>query len=160
MTDSVLRPATSADCAEILSLIQALAVYEREPDAVIATEAHLQATLFTESPKVHAVVAEIDGVIVGFAIYFYNYSTWLGCHGLYLEDLYVQAEYRGRGVGLALLKHLAGIAVAEGCGRFEWAVLDWNEPAIAFYNAAGAVPMDEWTVFRLAGEALSNFANG
>ena len=125
-----------------------------------ATEAHLERTLFAEEPKVFGIMAELDGAPAGFAVYFYNYSTWLGRHGLYLEDLFVDPALRGRGVGLALLRHLAGIAVAEGCGRFEWMVLDWNEPAIDFYRAAGAVAMDEWTVYRLSGEALRAFAAG
>ncbi len=160
MPSIVLRPAIPADSENILALIQGLADYEREPDAVVATESHLQATLFASNPKVHAVMAELDDEVVGFAVYFYNYSTWLGQHGLYLEDLFVQPENRGSGVGLALLRHLASKAVAEGCGRFEWMVLDWNQPAIDFYRAAGAVPMDEWTVYRLSGDALAAFAEG
>ena len=160
MAQLTLRPAEPADCAQILAFIQGLAEYEREPDAVEATEAHLERTLFADEPKVFAILAELDGAPAGFAVYFYNYSTWLGRHGLYLEDLYVDPALRGRGVGLALLKHLAGIAVAEGCGRFEWMVLDWNEPAIEFYRAAGALPMDEWTVYRLSGAALEAFAAG
>lgn len=160
MTTIVLRPAVAADSPKILALIQALADYEKEPHAVLATEAHLQATLFADRPKVHGVMAELNGVVVGFAVYFYNYSTWLGQHGLYLEDLFVEPDSRGVGVGLALLRHLAAKAVSEGCGRFEWMVLDWNEPAIDFYRAAGATPMDEWTVYRLSGDALTHFAAG
>ncbi|HKK22045.1 MAG TPA: GNAT family N-acetyltransferase [Pseudohaliea sp.] len=160
MATITLRPAEPADCAQILAFIQGLAEYEREPDAVEATEAHLRRTLFTDDPKVFGVMAELDGSPAGFAVYFYNYSTWLGRHGLYLEDLYVDPARRGQGVGLALLRHLARTAVAGGCGRFEWMVLDWNEPAIEFYRAAGAVPMDEWTVYRLSGRALADFARG
>ncbi len=159
MTGITLRPAQPTDSAQILAFIQGLAAYEREPDAVEATEAHLTRTLFADSPRVFGVMAELDGTPAGFAVYFYNYSTWLGRHGLYLEDLYVDPALRGRGVGLALLRHLARTAVAEGCGRFEWMVLDWNEPAIEFYRAAGAVPMDEWTVYRLGGQALADFAD-
>lgn len=160
MPSIVLRPAVPADTSKILSLIQGLADYEREPEAVVATESHLQATLFAENPKVHGVIAELDGQTAGFAVYFYNFSTWLGQHGLYLEDLFVEPDSRGVGVGLALLRHLAAKAVSEGCGRFEWMVLDWNEPAIDFYRAAGAIPMDEWTVYRLSGDALTHFAAG
>ena len=158
MATITLRPAEPADSAQLLAFIQGLADYEREPDAVEATEEHLRRTLFAGEPKVFGIIAELDGAPAGFAIYFYNYSTWLGRHGLYLEDLYVDPALRGRGVGLALLRHLARTAVAEGCGRFEWMVLDWNEPAIDFYRAAGAVPMDEWTVYRLSGAALEQFA--
>ena len=158
MAQLTLRAAEPADCARILAFIRGLAAYEREPDAVEATEAHLERTLFAADPKVFGIMAELDGVPAGFAVYFYNYSTWLGRHGLYLEDLFVTPDLRGRGVGLALLRHLAGIAVAEGCGRFEWMVLDWNEPAIEFYRAAGAVPLEEWTVYRLSGQALADFA--
>jgi GNAT superfamily N-acetyltransferase len=160
MAQLTLRPAEPADCTQILTFIRGLAEYEREPGAVEATEAHLEHTLFADEPKVFGIMAELDGAPAGFAVYFYNYSTWLGRHGLYLEDLFVDPALRGRGVGLALLRHLAAIAVAEGCGRFEWMVLDWNEPAIDFYRGAGAVPMDEWTVYRLSGEALRAFAAG
>ena len=155
-----IRAAQPADTQQILAFIQALADYEREPDAVEATASHIEATLFCDNPRAFCVIAELDGKPAGFAIYFYNYSTWLGKHGLYLEDLFVHPELRGGGVGLALLKHLAVKAVDEGCGRFEWSVLDWNQPAIDFYTAAGAVAMDEWTVYRLSGDALTEFARG
>jgi GNAT superfamily N-acetyltransferase len=159
-SEITLRPARPGDSAQILAFIHGLAAYEREPDAVEATEEHLQRTLFAPQPKVFGVLAERGGQLAGFAVYFYNYSTWLGRHGLYLEDLYVEPQQRGQGVGLALLRHLASVAVQEDCGRFEWMVLDWNTPAIDFYRAAGAEPMEEWTVYRLSGQALRDFARG
>jgi len=155
-----IRPATPGDAPLLHELVTALAVYEREPDAVKATVEDLRASLFGPGATAHALVCEQDGQAVGFAVYFFNYSTWLGRNGLYLEDLFVRPEHRGRGAGLALLRHLAGIAVDRGCGRFEWAVLDWNQPAIDFYRAAGARPMDEWTVYRMDGQALLDFAAG
>lgn len=156
----VIRPATPGDAVLLHELVTALAVYEREPDAVKASVEDLRASLFAPGATAHALVCEQDGQAVGFAVYFFNYSTWLGRNGLYLEDLFVRPEHRGRGAGLALLRHLAGIAVARGCGRFEWSVLDWNQPAIDFYRAAGARPMDEWTVYRMDGQALLDFAAG
>jgi GNAT superfamily N-acetyltransferase len=149
-----IRPATPADVALILRLVRELAEFEREPDAVEATEEMLAAALFGERPAAEAVIAEIEGTPVGFALFFQNFSTWTGRPGLYLEDLYVTPAARGSGTGTALLRHLAGIALDRGCGRFEWAVLDWNEPAINFYRAMGAVGMDEWRVQRVAGDAL------
>ncbi len=153
-----IRPATIEDVATIMQFIVDLAVYEKEPDAVVATESHLENTLFCENPQVHGLIAESDGSPVGFAVYFFNYSTWLGQHGIYLEDLYVTPDARGSGAGKALLQELAKIAVAKDCGRVEWSVLDWNEPAIEFYKAMGAAPQDEWTVYRLTGKALTDFA--
>ncbi len=153
-----ITPATPADVPQILSFIRELAVYEREPDAVLATEADLHSALFGNAPKVFCLLCRDGEVALGFALYFYNFSTWLGRHGLYLEDLYVSPEHRGRGAGKQLLQHLAAIAVKEGCGRFEWSVLDWNQPAIDFYQSFGAEPMSDWTIYRLTGEALSNFA--
>ncbi|MBP3974349.1 GNAT family N-acetyltransferase [Pseudoxanthomonas spadix] len=155
-----IRPATRADVPLLRELIQALAEYEREPDAVKASEADLARSLFDEGATAHAVICEQDGVAVGFAVYFFNYSTWLGRNGLYLEDLFVRPQARGQGAGLALLRYLARLAVAQGCGRFEWSVLDWNQPAIDFYRAAGARPMDQWTVYRMDGQALADFARG
>jgi len=155
-----IRVATRADVPLIRELIQALADYEREPDAVKASEADLARTLFDEGATAHSVICEQDGEAVGFAVYFFNYSTWLDRNGLYLEDLFVRPEARGQGAGLALLRHLARLAVDKGCGRFEWSVLDWNQPAIDFYRAAGAKPMDEWTVYRMDGQALAEFARG
>jgi GNAT superfamily N-acetyltransferase len=153
-----IRPATPADVALILRLIRELAEFEREPDAVEATEEMLATALFGERPAAEAVIAELDGTPVGFALFFQNFSTWTGRPGLYLEDLYVTPAARGSGTGTALLRHLAGLALDRGCGRFEWAVLDWNEPAINFYRAMGAVGMDEWRVQRVAGDALVKLA--
>ena len=155
-----IRPATPADVATIRALIVALAVYEKEPDAVKATEADLHAALFAEHRLAEAVLAEIDGVAVGLALFFVTYSTWSGKGSLYLEDLFVQPEARGHGVGKALLVHLAGIAVARDYARFEWQVLDWNEPAIGFYKGLGAVMQDEWTKMRVEGDALARLAAG
>ncbi|MDG2534657.1 GNAT family N-acetyltransferase [Sphingomonas sp. HITSZ_GF] len=148
-----IRPAAPEDVALILDLVRELAVYEREPDAVVATEAMLRKALF-ETRVAESLIAELDGVAVGFALFFHNFSTWTGKPGIYLEDLYVTPDARGAGVGKALLRHLAGIALDRDCGRFEWAVLDWNTPAIDFYRAMGAQPMDEWTVQRVTGDAL------
>lgn len=154
-----IRPATPADVATILGFIRDLAAFEREPDAVEATEETLTDALFGARPAAEALIAE-DGEPLGFAIFFHNFSTWTGKRGLYLEDLYVTPGARGLGVGTALLRHLAAIAVDRGCARFEWSVLDWNEPAIRFYRAMGAVGQNEWTVQRVSGEALSRLATG
>ncbi|KRC80202.1 GNAT family N-acetyltransferase [Sphingomonas sp. Root241] len=153
-----IRPATPHDVALILRLVRELAEFEREPEAVVATEDMLERALFGERPAAEAVIAELDGAPVGFALFFQNFSTWTGRPGIYLEDLYVTPAARGSGTGTALLRHLAGIALDRGCGRFEWAVLDWNEPAINFYRAMGAVGMDEWRVQRVAGDALVKLA--
>ncbi|MGV3571886.1 MAG: GNAT family N-acetyltransferase [Ramlibacter sp.] len=153
-----IRPATPGDAALILRFVRDLARYEKAEHEVLATEADIRASL--QAGRAHALVGLVDGVPVGFAVYFFNYSTWQGRHGLYLEDLYVAPGHRHGGVGKALLLHLARIAVDSGCGRFEWSVLDWNEPAIRFYRSIGAVPMDEWVRYRLAGEALAAFAAG
>ena len=156
----MIRPATPTDVPTILALVRELAAFEREPDAVEATEPMLAQALFGEPPAAEAVVAEEDGATVGFALFFHNFSTWTGRRGLYLEDLYVTPPARGRGVGKMLLRHLAALAVERGCARFEWSVLDWNADAIAFYRSVGAVGMDEWTVQRLSGEALARLARG
>ena len=155
-----LRPATPADRDDVLRLIHALAAYERAPEAVTATPADLDATLFSPDPRVFCHVAEVDGRVVGMAVWFLNYSTWHGRHGIYLEDLFVEEAHRGRGLGRALLRTLAGLCVARGYTRLQWWVLDWNEPAIGFYRRLGAAPMDEWTVFRVEGEALAALAAG
>ncbi len=146
----------------ILELIGELAEYERLRHEVVATEDDLRRTLFGERPAAEVVLAEVAGEAspVGFALFFHNYSTFLGRPGLYLEDLFVRTAWRGRGIGRRMLQHLARIAVERGCGRFEWWVLDWNEPAIRFYRSIGAVPMDEWTVQRVTGEALERLARG
>jgi GNAT superfamily N-acetyltransferase len=150
-----IRPAAVDDVPAVVSLIRELATYEREPDAVVATEELLRTALFGPEPRVFCRVAEDPaGEVVGFAVWFFNFSTWLGVHGVYLEDLFVRPEARGGGYGRALLTELARIAVRNGCGRLEWAVLDWNAPAQGFYRALGAAPMDEWTTWRLTGDAL------
>ncbi len=150
-----IRPATPDDIPQILAFIRELADYEREPAAAVATHADLLRDGFTEPKRFHCLIAEYEGAPAGFALYFFNYSTWRGHAGIYLEDLFVRPAFRGKGIGKALLGHVAAIAVAEGCPRFEWAVLNWNTPAIDFYNAIGAVPMSEWTTMRLAGDALA-----
>ncbi len=152
------RAGTPADVPLILAFIRALADYERLAHEVEATEEALRATLFGDRPYAEVVFAVVDGKEAGFALFFHNYSTFLARPGLYLEDLFVLPEHRGRGVGKALLKELARLAVERGCGRFEWWVLDWNEPSIEFYRRQGAVAMDEWTVFRVAGQALTKLA--
>jgi len=154
----MIRAATPADIPAIHRLIVELAIYEKEPNAVKATHADLDRALFGERPAAECVLAEQAGEAVGMALFFTNFSTWTGKPGLYLEDLFVMPTARGAGLGKALLVHLAGIAVARGYGRFEWSVLDWNAPAIGFYKALGAKPMDEWTVMRVEGEALAALA--
>lgn len=153
-----IRPAQPADCHLILGLIRELAEYEKLAHEVEATEERLRATLFADPPAAHCVIAFVDGQPAGFAIYFFNYSTFLAKPGLYLEDLFVKPVHRGAGLGKALLLHLARLANSRGCGRLEWSVLDWNEPAIGFYRKLGAVPMSEWTVFRLSGPVLAQYA--
>ena len=160
MTNFQIRPTTETDIPVILSLIRELAEYEREPQAVVATESSLREVLFGEKPSAEVLLALEGDSPVGFAVYFFNFSTWLGRPGLYLEDLFVRPEQRGKGYGRALLERLAQIAQARGCGRMEWAVLDWNDPAIQFYRKLGAQPMDEWTVFRLTGEGIARLASG
>lgn len=149
-----IRPAGPDDVDELLALIHELAVYEKAPESAVATPELLHRALFGERPTAEAVIAEWDGKPAGFALFFHNFSTWLGKPGLYLEDLFVREDMRGKGIGKALLLHLAGIARDRGCGRMEWSVLDWNTPAIDFYKALGAEPMDEWTVYRLDAAAL------
>ena len=157
---TLLRTATPADVPAILGMIHDLAVYEKEPEAVKNTPQMLQASLFGANPQVfaHVVDSPVAGdPIVGFALWFLNYSTWEGTHGIYLEDLYVRPEARGGGYGKMLLQNLARIAVERGYARVEWSVLDWNEPSINFYKKLGAAPMDGWHVFRLDGPELSSF---
>jgi GNAT superfamily N-acetyltransferase len=153
-----IRSATETDVPVILGLIRDLATYERAPDAVVATESGLREVLFGAKPSAEVLLALEASEPVGFAVYFHNFSTWLGRPGLYLEDLFVRPEMRGKGYGRALLERLARIAKERGCGRMEWAVLDWNEPAIQFYRKLGAQPMDEWTVFRLTDEGIAKLA--
>ena len=150
-----IRTATPADVPRILELIHALAEYEREPDAVEATEDGLHAVLFGDNPQVFAHVAEDEGRVIGMAIWFVTFSTWTGVHGIWLEDLFVEPEARGGGHGKALLAKLAQVCVERDYRRLEWTVLDWNEPSINFYRSLGAGPLDEWTTYRLTGEALS-----
>jgi GNAT superfamily N-acetyltransferase len=149
-----IRPARKEEVGVVLQLIHDLAHYEKAPNEVEATEKELLATIFIDNPKVFCDVVDVDGEIVGMAIWFLNYSTWQGKHGIYLEDLFIKPEYRGHGYGKALLKHLAKICDEKGYGRFQWWVLDWNSPAIEFYRSLGAVAMDEWTVYRVSGNAL------
>ena len=153
-----IRPAAQHETALILSFIRDLAIYERLEHAVTATEADLRRTLFGPHPVAHALFACTDAEPVGFAIYFFNYSTFLGRAGVYLEDLYVRPGARGRGVGRVILAYLARLALERGCGRLEWSVLDWNEPAIRFYRGLEAVPADDWTTYRLSGAALARLA--
>ena len=153
-----IAPATEADLPLILDLILALAEYEKLAHVVTATPGRLRETLFGDQPAAEVVLAHWDRECAGFAVFFATYSTFLAQPGLYLEDLYVKPHLRGKGIGLGLLKHLARIATARGCGRLEWGVLDWNQPAIEFYKKLGAVAMDEWTKYRLTGEALKNLA--
>jgi GNAT superfamily N-acetyltransferase len=157
-----IREARPDDIPAIHAMIQELADYERAPDQVVATPGLLREALFGEGPTVFALIAEdsTTGDTVGFALWFRNFSTWLGRHGVYLEDLYVRPSHRGHGYGKELLRALARIAVDRGYGRFEWWVLDWNTPAIDFYRSIGAEPMDEWTVQRVSGEALRRLADG
>jgi GNAT superfamily N-acetyltransferase len=152
-----IRPATPDDVPAILGLVRDLATYEREPDAVEATEDHVREALFPDAgaPTTFAHVAEVDGDVVGMAVWYLTYSTWTGVNGIWLEDLFVQPGHRGSGLGRELLATLARTCVERGYRRLEWSVLDWNEPSIAFYRALGAVALDEWTTHRLAGDALS-----
>lgn len=154
-----IRPATINDTDEILAMIYELALYEKAPDEAKATREQIIASFFTEEPKVFCEIVEVDGLIAGFAIWFLNYSTWQGKHGIYLEDLFVRPQYRGKGFGKALPKHLAAICEERGYGRFQWWVLDWNQPAIDFYKSLGAIAMDEWTVFRVSEQALTQLAD-
>jgi GNAT superfamily N-acetyltransferase len=155
-----VRTAGPSDAALLLELIRELAAYEKLADQVVATESMLAETLFGARPAAEALIAELDGAPAGFAIFFPNYSTFLARPGLYLEDLFVKPALRRRGVGRALFGRVAQLAVERNCGRFEWSVLDWNTPAIDFYRSQGAVPMSDWTVFRLTGEALLRAGRG
>jgi GNAT superfamily N-acetyltransferase len=154
-----IRPANINDTDEILAMIYELALYEKAPDEAKATREQINESFFSDDPKVFCEIVEDDGAVAGFAIWFLNYSTWQGKHGIYLEDLFVRPQYRGQGFGKALLKHLAAICEDRGYGRFQWWVLDWNQPAIDFYKSLGAVAMDEWTVFRVSEQALTQLAD-
>ena len=154
-----IRLAIPGDIEDIHRLIYELAVYEKAPEQMVATIDQINGSLFNNQPVAFCHVAEVDGQIVGIALWFLNYSTWLGKPGVYLEDLFVQPEYRGHGIGKDFMKTLAQLCIERGYERFQWWVLDWNEPSIEFYKSFGAVPMDDWTVFRLSGGALMKFAN-
>ncbi len=154
----LIRPATSSDIPLIQQFIRDLAEYEREPEAAVATQADLLRDGFGPEPKYRCIIAEWSGEPAGFAFFFYNYSTWQGKPGLYLEDLFVKPSFRGKGIGKALLLHLAKIAVAENCGRFQWQVLDWNTPAIDFYKSLGAEMMSAWLTMRVEGDNLRKLA--
>jgi GNAT superfamily N-acetyltransferase len=153
-----IRPATKSDVPIILAFVKKLAEYEKLSDEVVATENSLRETLFGEHPVAEVAIGYFEERPVGFVLFFHNYSTFLGRPGLYIEDLFVDESYRGRGFGRALLSHVAGLAKKRSCGRLEWAVLDWNDPAIRFYKNLGAVPMSEWTVFRVTGGNLEQLA--
>jgi GNAT superfamily N-acetyltransferase len=153
-----VRPVRPDDVDAVVGLVRELAEYEKAAHEVQLSEEQLTAALFGNDPKLFGHVAEADGAVVGMALWFLNFSTWRGTHGIYLEDLYVRPAHRGSGLGRELLRTLADLCVQRGYGRLEWSVLDWNTPSIDFYEAAGAVPMDEWTVFRLTDDALRAFA--
>jgi GNAT superfamily N-acetyltransferase len=153
-----IRDANTEDASLILKFVTDLATYENAKHEVIATVVDIKNSLFSEHSSAKAVICYLNDKPIGFAVYFFNYSTWLGKNGLYVEDLYVSPGNRGSGAGKAILKHLAKIAVSKGCGRFEWSVLDWNEPAINFYKAIGAKPLDEWVGYRMSEKELMNFA--
>ena len=154
-----IRLAQPSDVEDIHRLIYELAVYEKAPEEMVATIDQINTSLFNANPVAFCHVAEVDGKVVGIALWFLNYSTWLGKPGIYLEDLFVQPEYRGHGIGKGFMQTLAALCVERGYERFQWWVLDWNTPSIDFYESLGAVPMDAWTVFRLSGDALKKFAS-
>ena len=156
---TLIRTATVADAGLILDFVRELAVYEKLAGEVVATEDLLRDTLFGPGATAEVLIAEADGQAAGFALFFHNYSTFLARPGIYLEDLFVRQQFRGRGVGRALLAQIAHLARERKCGRVEWSVLDWNQPAIRFYQSLGAVPQDQWTTFRLTGECIGDLAN-
>ncbi|KZM43681.1 GCN5 family acetyltransferase [Marinomonas sp. SBI22] len=160
MSNLIVREASRKDTKTILKFITDLAIYEKAEHEVLATEETINNTLFASDTHSYALICELDGVPVGSAIYFFNYSTWLAKSGLYLEDLYVSPEYRGKGAGLKLLKTLAQIALEKDCARFEWSCLDWNTPSREFYEAIGAKSQDEWIGYRMTGQTLVDFAKG
>ncbi|OMH25764.1 GNAT family N-acetyltransferase [Motiliproteus sp. MSK22-1] len=160
MNNLTIRPARAEDAALILGFITELAIYEKAEHSVVATEMDIATSLFAPDATAKALICLREDKPIGYAVYFYNYSTWLGKQGLYLEDLYITPEQRGSGAGKAMLKHLAQQAIENKCGRFEWSVLDWNEPAIQFYDSIGAKPQNEWIGYRLDGEALCKFGRG
>ncbi|MEI2265249.1 GNAT family N-acetyltransferase [Erwinia sp. CGal63] len=155
-----IRQARPADAQTIYDMIYELAVYEKAPEEVVTTPEEIRETLFGAESKTEALICEVNGATVGYAVFFSSYSTWLGRNGIYLEDLYISPDARGNGAGKALIRHIAQLAVQRRCGRLEWSVLDWNQPAIDFYKSIGAEPQSEWVRYRLAGDALVNFAEG
>ena len=158
MSNLVVRKATTDDTSILFKFIIDLAIYEKAEHEVLATEQTIKESVFAENSHVFALICELDGVAIGSAIYFFNYSTWLAKSGIYLEDLYVMPEYRGKGAGVKLLKTMAKIAVEKDCARFEWSCLDWNTPSREFYHSLGAVAQEEWVGYRMTGKTLSNFA--
>jgi GNAT superfamily N-acetyltransferase len=158
-TSPTIRAAVASDTPQILAFIRELAAYEKLAAEVVATEEGLSATLFGPQPAAEVLIAEVNGAPAGFALFFHNYSTFLGQAGIFLEDLFVRPEFRARGVGRALLIRLAALARERGCGRLEWSVLDWNADAIGFYRRIGATAMSDWTTYRLSGEALAQLAS-
>ena len=154
-----IRPAQQDEVGIVLQLIHDLALYEKAPNEVEATEKELLETIFVDNARVFCDVVEVNGEIAGMAIWFLNYSTWQGKHGIYLEDLFIKPEFRGKGYGKSLLQHLAKVCDERGYGRFQWWVLDWNSPAIEFYKSLGAVAMDDWTVYRVSGDPLKKLGN-
>lgn len=154
----IIRQATPNDAQAIYDMIYELAVYEKAPEEVVTTPDEIRESLFAADSKTEALICEVDGKVVGYAVFFTSYSTWLGRNGIYMEDLYISPDYRGNGAGKALLKTIARYAVERKCGRLEWSVLDWNQPAIDFYLSIGAAPQSEWVRYRLSGDALINFA--
>lgn len=158
MTTLTIREAIAEDAGLILHFVRELAIYEKAEHEVLATQETVEQTIFAEDSHVNALICELDGQAVGMAIYFYNYSTWLAKPGLYLEDLYVSPEFRGKGAGKLLLKKMAQIALDKGCGRFEWSCLDWNKPSRDFYESIGAVAQEEWVGYRMSGATLIEFA--
>jgi len=158
MSNLVVRAATADDTKTLFQFIKDLAIYEKAEHEVLATEQTIKHSIFADNSHVFALICELDGVAIGSAIYFFNYSTWLAKSGLYLEDLYVMPEYRGQGAGVKLLKAMAKIALEKDCARFEWSCLDWNTPSREFYHSLGAVAQEEWVGYRMTGKTLSNFA--
>lgn len=154
----IIRQATPHDVQAIYDMIYELAVYEKAPEEVVTTPNEIRESLFAADSKTEALICEVEGKVVGYAVFFTSYSTWLGKNGIYMEDLYVSPDYRGNGAGKALLKTIARHAVERKCGRLEWSVLDWNQPAIDFYLSIGAAAQSEWVRYRLSGDALINFA--
>jgi len=158
VSELVIRTAVVEDAATLFKFIKDLAIYEKAEHEVLATEETIKASIFSKNSHVNALICELDGVAIGSAIYFFNYSTWLAKSGLYLEDLYVASDYRGMGAGLALLKAMAKIAIEKDCARFEWSCLDWNTPSRDFYAAIGSEAQEEWVSYRMTGQTLLNFA--